>query len=400
MAWRNIWRNKWRSVVIMLSVALGLFSGLAVLSLYQAMMKSRIRTLIETETGHIQIHHRSFKEDMDPRYILSGSGQLDSLLHQLPQIRQVARRSAAQGMLSSATGSAGIQIYGIHEAEERRVSQLGKKIREGRGFGLSEKPEILIGKKLARKLKLRTGSRVVLTVTDTASTLVSGAFKVVGIYESDNAPLDERNAYIPFPVLNNLLQTGPGVHEIALLLHRDEEVAAVVEQLRPFAADGLVESWQELSPETELMSRTVDELSYIIIIIILIALSFGIINTMLMAVLERTREIGMMIALGTTRYRIFVIVLFETLLLTLLGTPVGIGMAQLVIAYYHHYGLDLSGMGKDLMSSFGYQTLFYPEFPLEKLPGVMTIVMITALLSAILPSIKALRLQPADALKK
>lgn len=400
MAWRNIWRNRWRSLVIMLSVAIGLFAGLAVLSLYKGMMRSRIRTLIETETGHIQLHDSSFKKDMDPVYTLKDPDQLNTYLNGQPEISGYALRSLATGMLASASGSAGVQLLGVQAAAENAISRLGDKIKTGHLFDTTGKAEILIGKKLAKKLKLKTGSRVVLTFTDTSTTMVSAAFKVAGIYESDNAPLDERNVYMPLPLLNNLLQIGNHFHEVSLRLSHDESVDDLVSRLRKHFPGYQIESWKDLSPETDLMTRTVDEMSYLIIIIILIALSFGIINTMLMAILERTREIGMMIALGTTRYRIFMIILLETLLLTLAGTPVGILIALLAIGYYHQNGLDLSGMGKEMMSSFGFETMIYPEFPFEKMAGVMTIVMITALAASLFPSINALRLQPADALKK
>lgn len=400
MAWRNIWRNKWRSLVIMFSVAIGLFAGLAVLSLYKGMMKSRIRTLIETETGHIQLHDRSFKADMDSRYIIRDTGSLYTYLKAQPEIRTFARRSVAQGMLACASGSAGVQVIGIYAAEESATSKLADKIQSGRNFDPSGKPEIMIGKKLAKKLKLKNGSRVVLTFTDTTSTMVSAAFKIIAIYQSDNAPLDERNVYIPIAQLNGLLQTGDHFHEVSLRLTREDALTAVADRLQKRFPSCQVETWKELSPETDLMTRTVDEMSYIIIVIILIALSFGIINTMLMAILERTREIGMMIALGTTRSRVFIIILTETLLLTLAGTPVGILIAVLVISYYHRHGLDLSGMGKEMMSSFGFETTVYLEFPAEKLAGVLLIVLITALAASLFPSLKALRLQPADALKK
>ena len=108
----------------------------------------------------------------------------------------------------------------------------------------------------------------------------------------------------------------------------------------------------------------------------------------------------MMIALGTSRIRIFSLIFLETLFLTLASSPVGLGISWIIISYYHKKGLDLSNMGKEMMSSFGFETTIYPEFPTEKLLGVLIIVSSTALLSAILPSVKALRLQPADALTK
>ena len=400
MAWRNIWRNKARSMVIMLSVAIGLLAGIGVLALYKGMMKSRVRTVIDSEVAHLQLHHADFKKDYHPAYLLPGANALLQKVQSYPEVKMAVPRSLAQGMLVTTTGSAGVQINGVVPQLEYGASHLREKLITGEGFHEAKKNEILIGKKLADKMKLKTGSKLVLTFTDTADNLVSSAFRVAGIYQSGNAPLDEANVYVLLTTLNELLLTGDGFHEIAILLNRDEDLQAVQEKLRSAYPSLLVESWKEISPETELMVKTVDEYSYIIMIVILVALAFGILNTMLMSVLERTKEIGMMVALGTPRLSIFLLVLLETVFLTIAGTPIGLLAAYLITGHYQKHGLDLSGMGKDMMASFGFDTTIYPSFPWEKLIIILILVVGTALLSCLLPALKALRLKPVEALRR
>lgn len=400
MAWRNIWRNKMRSLVIILSVAIGLFAGLMVLALYKGMLRGRVRTVIDAEAGHIQIHDSNFKKDYEPFFILKDGNNIISQLNKIPQIKTIATRSITQGMLSTTTGSAGIQINGIIPEIENDASRLNKKIIEGNEFNKQKKNEVLIGKKLADKMKLKLGNKLVLTFIDSAANMVSGAFRVAAIYRSDNTPLDERNVYIRQNELNELLTIGNNYHEIVILLNRDEETETIKQQLQKQFPSCQVESWRDISPETELMVNTVDTYSYIIIIIILFALAFGIINTMLMAILERTREIGMMTALGLNKPRMFTLVLLETIFLTIAGTPVGLLASWLLVNYYNKHGLDWSGMGKEMMGSFGFSTTIYPEFPTDRILAVMIIVIGTALLSCLFPAIKALRLQPVDALRK
>ncbi len=400
MAWRNVWRNKMRSIVIILSIAIGLFAGIAILALYKGMMKSRVQTVIYAETGHLQIHDPNFKKDYEARYVIQNGYGLLKDLAAIPGIKLAAPRSITNGMLATTTGSAGVQINGVIPEAEYEVSQLKNKIIEGSGFDGARKNEILIGKKLAAKMKLKLHSRLVLTFTDTSETIVSGAFRVIGIYQSDNAPLDERNVYLEMKDLNTLLGTDKSFQEIALLLKNNEDVNLIQQNLIKRYPDLLIESWKDVSPETDLLVKTVNQYSYIIMIIIMIALAFGIINTMLMAILERTREIGMMLALGTNRVRIFFLILLETVFLTLAGTPIGILAGWLIIGYYNIRGLNLSGMGKEMMSSFGFGTLIYPEFPGEKLGGLLLIVVGTALVSCIFPAVKALGLQPVEALRR
>jgi ABC-type lipoprotein release transport system permease subunit len=303
-------------------------------------------------------------------------------------------------MLATPGGSSGVQIMGVIPGLEYSASQLDKKLVEGKLFDDAKKNQVIIGKKLAVKMKLKLGSKLVLMFTDSSGSIVSGAFRIAGIYRSANAPLDERRVYIRMKDMNALLSTGSAFHEIVVLLNKDEDVPLIQQQLQQRWKTYSIESWKEISPETDLMVNTTNQLSYILMTIIMLALAFGIINTMLMAILERTKEIGIMMALGTTRLKIFLLVILETWMLTFAGTPIGFLVAWFSIAHYNRQGIDLSGMGKELMSSFGYSTLIYPEFPVEKFPGVLLIVFVTALVSSLLPARKALMMQPVDALRR
>jgi putative ABC transport system permease protein len=400
MAWRNIWRNKMRSIVILLSITIGLFAGIAILALYKGMMKARIRTAIDTEVGHLQIHDVNFKKDYDPKFIITNAEKVLNEINKTPGVKLAVPRSITNGMLSTATGSAGVQINGVIARQEYEASQLKNKIIEGKLFDTLRRNEAMIGKKLANKMKLKPGSKLVLTFTDTSANIISGAFRVAAIYQSTNTPLDGRNVYISMKDMNALLATGSSFHEIVVLLKSDDAVPIVLKELRQKFPALKIESWNEISPETDLMVKTTDQLSYILMTIIMFALAFGIINTMLMAVLERTREIGMMVALGTTRIKIFLLVFLETVYLTLAGAPAGILIGWLLSNYFNKNGLDISGMGKEMMSSFGYSTIIYPEFPADKFLSVMLIVFATAMISALFPAIKALRLQPVEALRR
>lgn len=400
MAWRNIWRNKMRSVIIMLSVAFGLLAGIAVLALYKGMLHSRVHVLIYDEVSHIQVHDTSFKKDFEPVYTISNYSNITQALHADPRVKSIALRSITTGMLTSTSGSAGIQINGIEWDAENAVSGLQRKIVQGKGLDAAPKNGLMIGKKLADKMKLNTGTKVVLTFTDSSGSMVSGAFKVGAIYQSSNSQLGERNVYIKKQTLNELLNIGDNSHEIAVILYRDEDAPGVKQTLATRFPGYQIETWKELSPETELMTNTVDIYSYIIIVIIMFALAFGIVNTMLMAILERTREIGMMIALGMSRAKIFSLILLETLLLTITGTPIGLAIAWGLIFYFNRQGLDLSGMGKEMMRNFGYETLIYPEFPADKIIPILLIVVGTALVSCLLPAIRAVKLEPVKALNR
>lgn len=399
LAWRNIWRNKMRSLVIMFSIAIGLFAGIAILALYKGMMQGRIRTVIDEEIGHIQLHQPQFTEDYEPAFVIPDAHEVVVQLKKMNYVKSICVRSVAQGMLSTPTGTAGVQINGIVAESEYDFSKLRQKLTDSTGFTAGKHYQVMIGKKLADKMQLKIGSKLVLTFTDTTNSIVAAAFRIAAIYQSTNTPLDERNVYIQQTELNELLGIPGAVYEIAVKLQEDEMLQQASQEMKEKFPGLKVESWKDLSPETDFMAKTVDDYSYIIMMIIMVALAFGIINTMLMAIMERTREIGMMAALGTSRLRMFMMVVLETVYLTLAGTPVGILFSRVLIGYYEKRGLDLSGMGEDMMRSFGFSTLIYPAFPGEKIGAVLLIVAATALLSSIFPAIKALGMKPIDALR-
>jgi len=387
-------------MIIAASVAIGLFAGLFVLGLYAGMMRSRVRTVIDAEVAHLQMHHPDFKNDYDPSLTLANPQKTINILQQIQRIRYIASRSITQGMLATTTGTAGVQINGIDMETENNVSQMNKKLIEGHGLTSEKKNGILIGKKQADKMNLKVGSKLVLTFTDSESNITAGAFRVNGIYETVNTPLDERNVFVNQSTLNEYLNIDSASHEIAIILHRDEDVEEVKQVLFKQFPEYSIKDWRENSPETDLMVGVVDQYSVIVMVIIMISLAFGIANTMLMSVLERTREIGMLSALGMNRVKVFALVLSETVLLTLVGIPVGITVAWLVIYYFGRMGIDISSFSGEAMSGFGFGSVIYPEFPTDSLIQVMMIVVCTALAAALFPSLKAIKLQPADALRQ
>lgn len=399
MAWRNIWRNKARSTIILSSVAIGLFAGIFMLALYKGMIDGRVRIVIEDEVSHLQLHHPDFKKDYEAAYFLPDSG-IARAVSAIQGVKAVSPRNIAQGMVSTGTGSNGVEIRGVLPDHERTVSGLDKRITAGNYFSTGKKNELLMGKRLFDKMKLKQGNKVVLTFTDRDNNVVSAAFRIAGIFQATSSTFEEHVVYVGGRELAGLLNVPGKVHELAVLLYKNEDLDKVKHILQSRYPALLSETWKEISPETELSISTTNQLSLIIIVIIMLALAFGIVNTMLMAILERARETGMMLALGMNKLRLFVLVLAETVLLTLAGTPAGLALSWGAIYFTSRHGINTASFAKDLMSSFGYSSVIYPRFPADQLYSVIIIVGATAIVSAIFPAIKALRLRPVEALRR
>jgi putative ABC transport system permease protein len=400
MAWRNIWRNPVRSLLIMSSVIIGLWAGAFINALYFGMSEDRVRMAIENEVSHLQIHHPEFRQDYKPQFTIGNNQKLKQKLDSIKAIKSASFRSVAQAMLSTASGSAGVMVYGIDPAAEHSTTQLATKIIEGNYFSPEKRNQIIIGHKLASRLKLKLRSRIVISCIDTAGNISASAFKIAGIYRSSNSALDKVNVYVKRESLNQMLGLHQEAHEIAILLHTNKTLEKTKQSLRQQLPMYRTESWKEISPETELIISTMTQFSFIIIIIILLALSFGIVNTMLMAILERSREIGMMLALGMNKSKIFLLILSETCLLVMTGCLPGLLSAWLSIAYFTKTGIDISAFAGRAMSSFGFSTVMYPSLPPIMYIQMALMVACCALISAIFPSLRAIRLNPAETLKR
>lgn len=399
IAWRNLWRHPARSLAIIASVALGVWAGAFIISLYYGMGNERVRIAIEQEVSHLQVHHPKFREDHDVAFNFD-LDSMDAVLRNTPGLKAFSLRTICHGMLANVTGSNGVQINGVEPEAENATRGLKSFVINGAYFEAGKKNQVLVGKKLADKMKLAPGGKIVLTFQDIEQNITSGAFRIAGIYETANAPLDELNVYVRRDDFNNLLNTPGRGTEAAVLLSSEAELPAALAALRQRLPGLEVEDWRAVSPETALVMTSLDITSVIIIAIILLALAFGIINTMLMAVLERTREIGMLMAVGMTKTRLFGMVVLETLLLTLVGCPVGFTLAWAVNTWLSKTGIDVTAFAGNVMKGFGYGAVIYPDLPGDKVWLILRIVFVTALVASVFPAWKALKLRPAEAIRR
>jgi ABC-type lipoprotein release transport system permease subunit len=187
--------------------------------------------------------------------------------------------------------------------------------------------------------------------------------------------------------------------EIAVLLHNNDDLETVANELQNQLPTLKVETWKDIMPEMKMMVESFDQMMNIIIFIILLTLAFGLINTMLMAILERTREIGMLMAIGMNKKKIFTMIMTESLLLSLIGVPFGLLASWGIIELFQKTGIDLSAYAKG-MEEWGFDTVVYPQMEPEFYTQITVQVVVIMFLASVYPAYKALKLKPVDALRK
>ena len=302
-------------------------------------------------------------------------------------------------MVASANSSTGGKLIGIAPENETAVTRLKERIAQGRYLEEEDRNKVVIGEKLAQKLKVKLRSKIVLTCQDTAGHIVAGAFRIVGIFKTVNSSIEESNVYVRGIDLGQLIGTPGQYHEIAALVKDPGGLDSYLETLASLYPDVLMESWKELSPELGLMIESLDQYMVIFITIILLALSFGIVNTMLMAVLERVREIGMLMAIGMNKPRLFGMITMETIFLVAIAAPIGLLAAFLTISYLGNTGMDLSAVYNEGYAAYGFKSFIYPKLEGIYYWRMVAMVSIAALAASVYPAFTAVRLNPVKAIR-
>lgn len=401
IAWQNVWRNKTRSWVIITAIGLGIWAGIFMLAFSWGMYEQRIDDTIKNEISHLQIHHPEFKEEKGIQFLVMDSKAYEEKIKQNKLITAYSKRIVCTGMIGSAKTSAGIQLIGVDPIAEQQVTGLDKKLIEGKYFESKSKrtPPIVLSEKMAKKLNVKIRSKVILTFQDSNHDIITAAFKVNGIYKSANSVYDLQNVFVPKKSLEKLLKFNTNqYHEIALLLNDGEQIITVQNDLKTIGKSQ-VETWKELSPDLAYSIDMLNQSMDIFMGIILLALAFGIINTMLMAVLERVREIGMLMAIGMNKTKVFLMIVLETIFLSSVGGILGLLFSYISIYYFQQTGIDLSTFSAGL-EQFGMSKVVYPNLEFASYIRTSIQVLIVSFLASIYPAWKALKLNPATAIRK
>jgi putative ABC transport system permease protein len=399
IAWKNIWRNRFRSIIIMSAITLGIFAGLLLVAFSKGMTIQRISSALNTEIAHIQIHQPDFIIKEDIKMLIHPIDQIERVLDGDDNILSYSSRLLLNSIASSAETGTNVKVNGIDVEKERKVTDLCTKITEGSYFENEARNPIVISQKLREKLKLKLNSKLVLQIQDIHGNLAPAAFRIVGIYKTSNTAFDEFNIFVRKSDLYNL--TGidsTSAHEVFIMLKDYLQSKNVAMALQQKFSSLEVKSWKERNMMLSYLNDAMDQYLYIIIVIILLALLFGIINTMMMAVLERVKELGMLRAIGMGKGSIFRMIVLETVLLSLTGAVLGILMGMATIGYFGKVGINLSIWAKGL-EEVGFDPVVYTVIDNFFIAIVVILVVSTGILASIFPAMKALRLKPVEALR-
>ena len=398
IGWRNIWRNKKRSLVVILSIVLGLYGGLIIASLMITLNTQRMDTAINTYLADIQIHDKEYSLEYSLSDTISNIQYLEEKLKTDPRIKSYSKRAVINGMLSNSTGSYGVNVLGIDPESEIKVTNVYSKLIEGDYFESKRLNTMIVGEKLANKLNLKLRSKVVIAFQDVNGDITSLLFRVEGIFKSGNGMFDDYNVFVKNNSIFSNMPNLNSYHEIPILTTDENATQSLKFDLQKIDNSLEVKSWDEIAVELAYANKMLSSFLYIFMLIVLSGLSFGIINTMLMAILERKKEIGMLMSIGMTKIYIFLMICFETVFLSLVAIPFGVLITYITVDYFSVTGIDLSIVGSGL-ENFGVGTILYLKLHNEYYYNLSLLVILISFISSIFPAIRALKINPAEATK-
>ena len=400
IAWRNLWRNHRRSLIMLAAIAIGLWGMIWMTALMRGMVDQMIDDAISTLSGHIQIHAEGYLDDPSIEHILprvSQNPQLDTLLNSR-QVTAWSQRIRVPAVIRSERDVYGITLVGIDPQREKGLSFIADSVTEGQYLTSVDDKHVLLGRKLIEQLETKLGRRIVIMSQDPDNNIAERGFRIGGIYDTDLQATETSYVFAGIETVRKMLQMGSGVSEISLLGHDYRHLDGLAIEVRAAAGAAETKTWLQLDPYMASMLDVMDGFIFVWFGIIFLSLSFGLINTLLMAIFERTREIGLIQALGMPPGNILFMILIETLIMLVIGLVAGNLLSWLTILPIQD-GIDISGVAEGLEWA-GMSSTLLPAVKTSDVLLANAIVLVLGVAASLFPAWRASRKVPVEAITR
>jgi ABC-type lipoprotein release transport system permease subunit len=404
MAWRNIWRNTRRTILTICAVAFASLLLVFMLSFQFGSYETMINTSVKIHTGHLQIQAANYHEKKNIRLVVERPAEIAEILENTPQVDAYTYRGQAFSLISSKNRTYGALVTGIDPAREAGVSRLKALIRKGGFLTGDDAHHALVGKILARNLRVDLGDEITVLGQGRDGSIAATVVRIKGIFSTGIDDFDRSSMHMPLKTFQEVYSMQGAVHEVVAVASSLADVDEIKEDLTANLFRGIagkplvVMDWNELMPGLR-QSIEMDLISGLIFYLLLVlVVAFSILNTFLMAIFERTREFGVLMAIGTTPGRLTKILLIESLSITLIGIISGMIIGSLITIYFQIHGIDFSG-ASELLNQFGISGRMYPKLSwLSALSGPSAVLLIT-FFAALYPALRVQRMQPVAAMR-
>jgi len=403
-AWRNLQRNRRRSLLTLLATATGVVALLAIWSIFDGNGLKMIQDQSGVFTGHLQIHRTGYDRDpsLDLTFKPEELAQLE--LHSTPGVLAFAPRLAARALVSAGATSRGVMLVGIDPRQEAQVTTLHERIASGQPLAYGKKGDILIGEPLAKALKVGVDEQIAVVTQGLRGAFGSQKYRVAGIFDTQNDAADSAQIFVTLDDADELLAARGELTTVALKLADHEQSIRLAPALAARLGGGLeVLHWKQLLPSVAQFIAFHDAVMGLLMAVVVAILAMSIANAILMSIMERMREIGVMLAIGTSPWQVLRLVMYEGLLIGLLGLCIGIAVVYVPVAYFSKVGIHMgtSTQAVQAMQSQGAKTtsMLYPHLAGARILLLSGIVLLVTALATAYPAWRAARMVPVHAMQ-
>ena len=403
MAWRNIWRNPRRTILTVCAITFASVLLVFMLSFQFGSYETMINTSVKISTGHLQVQAEKYQEKKSIRFVISEPRTIADILDRIPEVAAYTFRGQAFSLISSKDRTYGVVVTGIDPQKEVNVSRLKKLVHVGNFLSADDVNQAVVGRLLAKNLRVTIGDELTLLGQGRDGSIAATVAQVKGIFNSGIDEFDRSAMQIPLATFQDTFSMDGAVHEVVVIAKSLSDISTIKAKLK--AALSVLNSdkplktldWQELMPGLR-QAIEMDLVSGLIFYgLLIIVVAFSILNTFLMAIFERTKEFGVMMAIGTTPRRLTKVLLIESMAMTLIGIIAGIILGIGITYYFQVYGIDFSG-GSELLSQFGITGRMYPKLSLLSVSIGPFMVLFFTFFAALYPALKIRRLRPVEAM--
>lgn len=400
MALRNIFRNKKRSLITLIAVSFGLSALIFLRSFMYGAQSQMIENITRTLTSDAQIVPKALENIYNANGYLETADEIRAFLKADSRVEGVAERVIAAGILSSATSSIPAYIVGGTREMEEAIKSKNTLV-EGRDLEATDEHGAIIGKKMREVLGVELGEKIVLTAQDYYGSMAGEALKLVGTFETGNDQIDNGTIIIRIETAQRLLSIDKKISKFAIKVRDGVSVENVVKDLREKIGSSEIKvlMWQELIPMMAQLIQFQNGTLFVVVMIVLIVVAAGILNTLMMSIIERIREFGLMMALGTTPQQVIFLVITESFILTMVGAVLGFSVGIGLSIYMGHRGIDLTSF-VSTFSNFLIGSHVYPKIDWAYMLLFVVVVFISNLLVSFYPAWRASKLEPVEAMRQ
>ena len=394
LSWRNIWRHRRRNAILLSAIAIAVTGVMLLNTMMRGMQQDLMNTAIENLTGHVKILEPGYLDDPG---IERGFEVVDGWQNALPDhVRGWAERIRVPAVLTSERETRGIQLVGVDPARES-ISFLGDAEVSGEQLSGPQDSRLLVGGFLAEALDTAAGRRLVLVTQGADGRTREAGFRIAGVYRAEIAGLEKAFVFTGLDALQRLLDTDK-ITEISIRLDSDQYEAATTAGLTESFADREVMSWRQLEPQAASMVEVSDVTIYVLFVIVMGALAFGLVNTLVTAVMERLRELGMLRAIGMRPRAVVAQVVVESSVIMAIGVALGLAMAAGLYSLVAD-GIDLTAFD-DSLASFGMRPTFVPVFDIRDVVLIAVLSLALSVVASFYPARRAVKIKPLEALRR